>query len=265
MRRGVHPYGAGLGPPDQSMWTDDELRGYAEAEATYFREHDVRVAVTGWTLTALLSTRLAGIPLVTEHAGSWVPPVFERGLLPLPSTISIPYERWMPNRMRRRLVNPGVARLTLYTAGFNRVAGRLGVEDVPSLAALLLGELTLVTDVPEVLGIPVDELESWTPRDPSRLPRRHAAALRRPDLRAPADPRARAGRRLPRGRRHGRLRRADLDDAGARAPGRVGAAAARRAAARRRHRPRPPRPGGRRCSSRASCRATRSCRASTSR
>src|SRR5881397_1107510 len=47
----------GIGAPEQSMWSDDELRAYAELEAGYFREHGVRVAVTGWTLTALLSTR----------------------------------------------------------------------------------------------------------------------------------------------------------------------------------------------------------------
>jgi UDP:flavonoid glycosyltransferase YjiC (YdhE family) len=154
----------GIGPPDQSMWTDQELRRYAQAEAAYFRDHGVRVAVTGWTLTTLLSTRLAGIPLVTEHAGSWVPPAFERGLLPLPSTITMPHGRWLPKPIQRRLFNHGASRLKLYTAGFNRIADELGVEAIPSFPALLLGDLTLVTDVPEVLGIPPRELESWTPR-----------------------------------------------------------------------------------------------------
>ena len=159
----------GIGPPDQSMWTDEELRDYAEAEAAYFRSHGVRVAVTGWTLTALLSTRLAGIPLVTEHAGSCVPPVFERGLLPVPSRpVGIPGERWLPEPVRRRLFNRGLTRLTIYTAGFNRVAGELGVEGVPSFPALLLGDLTLVTDVPELLGVSRTELDSWKPRDSSR-------------------------------------------------------------------------------------------------
>ena len=82
--------GPGLGPPDQSMWTDDELLAHAGAEATYFRDHDVSVVVTGFALTTLLSTRLAGIPLVTEHAGSFVPPLAERGLLPLPTGPSLP-------------------------------------------------------------------------------------------------------------------------------------------------------------------------------
>jgi UDP:flavonoid glycosyltransferase YjiC (YdhE family) len=159
----------GIGPPSQSMWSDDELRMYAATEAEYFRAHGVRVAVTGWTLTALLSTRLAGIPLVTEHAGSFIPPLYERNLLPPPShPIGMPLERWLPAFVRRRMFNAAAPSLTLYTSGFNRVARELGVEGVPSFPALLLGDLTLVTDVPEVLGVSREEVERWTPRDPSR-------------------------------------------------------------------------------------------------
>ena len=127
----------------------------------------MRVAVTGWTLTALLSSRLAGIPLVTEHAGSFVPPAFERGLLPLPSMFTLPGGRWLPRAIQRRLYNARAERLTIYTAGINRVADQLGVERVPSFPALMLGDLTLVTDVPQMLGIPREELESWVPRTPA--------------------------------------------------------------------------------------------------
>jgi UDP:flavonoid glycosyltransferase YjiC (YdhE family) len=159
----------GIGPTDQSMWSDDELRSYAKLERAYFEEHGVTAAVTGWTLTALLSTQLAGIPLVTEHAGSFVPPLFERGLLPLPEVrLGLPLERWLPRRLRQRLYNAGATRLTIYTSGFNRVADELGVEGVPSFGALLLGDLTLVTDVPEVLGVSHEDVDEWEPKDPSR-------------------------------------------------------------------------------------------------
>ena len=159
----------GIGPVDQSMWSNEEIREYVAAEAALFRERAVSVAVTGWTLTALLSTRLAGIPLVTEHAGSVLPPVFERGLLPAPGRpVGMPLERWLPKQVRRRLYNAGAVRLDLYTSGFNRIAAELGVEGVPSFAALLLGDLTLVTDVPEVLGVAKDELEAWRPRAAGR-------------------------------------------------------------------------------------------------
>ena len=141
-----------LGSRARSAWPEHvERRGAAHVRrrrARLLREHRVQVAVTGWTLTALLSTRLAGIPLVTEHAGSFLPPMFERRLLPAPShPVGMPLERWLPERLRRRLFNARVADLD-EPAGFNRVAAELGVDGVPSFPALLLGDLSLVTDVP---------------------------------------------------------------------------------------------------------------------
>lgn len=157
--------GTGPGSPDQSMYSDDELRTYVRAEADYFRAHGIRVAVTGFTLTALLSTRLAGgVQLVTEHAGCWVPPVLERNLAPLPSAGAPGRLRYLPRPLARRLLNAASARRGFYCAGFNRVAAELGVPGVPSLAALLLGDLTLVPETPEVLGIPAADLEAWHPR-----------------------------------------------------------------------------------------------------
>jgi UDP:flavonoid glycosyltransferase YjiC (YdhE family) len=159
----------GIGAPDQGMWSDEEIRTYVAAEAAYFAEHGIRLAVTGWTLTALLSTRVVGIPVVTEHAGSYLPPLFERGMIPAPSNpIGIPGERWLPRRVVQWLVNWGATRQASYTGGFNRVAAELGVAGIPSFPALLLGDLTLVTDVPEVLGIPREKVDSWTPRHPRR-------------------------------------------------------------------------------------------------
>ena len=156
--------GPGLGPPDQSMWTDDELLAHAEAEASYFRDHDVSVVVTGFTLTTLLSARLAGVRLATEHAGSFVPPLAERGLLPLPTGPSLPPPlRALPPDVARRAYNEGFGSRDLYTAGFNRMAARLGVEGVPSLPAMLLGDLTLVTDLPEVVGVTAEAMEAWRP------------------------------------------------------------------------------------------------------
>ncbi|MEH1124213.1 glycosyltransferase [Micromonospora sp. CPCC 206061] len=141
----------GVGPVRQSMYSDDELYEYATAEADYFRANQITTAVTGFTLTTTLSTRLAGVRLVTEHAGSWVPPAFERRLLP-------------PMRgLPRWLVNAAPPRVRFYCGGFNRVAARLGVEPVPSLAALVLGDLSLVPESPDVLGVAPADLEAWRP------------------------------------------------------------------------------------------------------
>jgi UDP:flavonoid glycosyltransferase YjiC (YdhE family) len=154
----------GIGSPKQSMYSDDEMLTYARAEAEFMQQRGVRLAVTGFTLTTLLSTRLAGVPLAASHAGSWVPPVCEAGLLPAPSRPVMPLSGWLPKQLQRRLINWSPSRSKLYCAGFNRAARTLGVEGVPSFAALLLADLTLVTDVPEILGVSRETLERWRPR-----------------------------------------------------------------------------------------------------
>lgn len=153
----------GLGDPRQSMYSDAEIRSYVQAEAEYFRAHGITVAVTGFTLTTLLSSRLTGVRVVTEHAGSFVPPVFERRLLPAPTRPVDPRLKNAPKWLSRFLINRTANRTTGYCGGFNRVAESLGIEGVPSLAALLLGDLSLVPEVPEVLGISAAELAAWTP------------------------------------------------------------------------------------------------------
>ncbi|HEU4947698.1 MAG TPA: hypothetical protein VFT31_11135 [Kribbella sp.] len=153
----------GLGHVTQSMYDDDEIRSYVQTEVEYFRAHGITVAVTGFTLTALLSSRLTGVRLVTEHAGSFVPPVFERRLLPVPSRPLHPLLKRMPDLLARVIVNRMPSRTTAYCGGFNRVAAELNVAPIPSLAALLLGDLSLVPEVPEVLGVPAADVDTWTP------------------------------------------------------------------------------------------------------
>lgn len=158
----------GIGSPDQSMYSHEEMLAYARAEAQFMRRRGIRLAVTGFALTTLLSTRLAGIPLAASHAGSFVPPVYEAGLLPAPSHHPRRILRLLPHALQRRMVNAMPARSSMYCAGFNRAAEELGVEGVPSFAALLLADLTLVTDLPEILGVERATLENWAPRPGDR-------------------------------------------------------------------------------------------------
>ena len=158
----------GMGPGEASMWSVEEIRDYVALEVAFFREHGVTAAVTGWTLTALLSTQVVGIPLVTEHAGAFLPPMFERGrLVPPERRLGIPLEGLLPARVRRWVFNKAVLRESRFTAGLNRVAGELGILGVPSLPAMLMGDLTLVTDVPEVFGVPRADVDGWVPRPPT--------------------------------------------------------------------------------------------------
>jgi UDP:flavonoid glycosyltransferase YjiC (YdhE family) len=180
----------GLGDPRQSMYDDAEIRTYVAAEAEYFRANRITVAVTGFTLTTLLSSRLTGVRVITEHAGSFVPPVFERRLLPAPTRPVDPRLKYAPDWLARFLINRTPNRIPAYCGGFNRVAAELGVEGIPSLAALLLGDLSLVPEIPEVLGISATDLAAWRPgkgyRASSRL-RSVGPLFAQLDLPMPAD------------------------------------------------------------------------------
>lgn len=163
-----------IGKPGVRLLDADEVRRSVQAEVDFFRQVGAQAVVIGFTLTAFLSSRAAGIPLVASHGASYVPPVFERGLAPAPVTMPIPALEWLPGWLKRKMANAMPTRLTDPTVFLNTVAAELGVAPVPTLAALMLGDLTLVTDLPEVLGVPEADLQAWRPLRPD---------LYRPDTR----------------------------------------------------------------------------------
>ncbi|MDM0074062.1 hypothetical protein QTH90_06695 [Variovorax sp. J2P1-59] len=152
-----------IGRPGTRLQPADEVRAGVRSEVEFLRAHSARMVVVGFTLTAYLSSRIVGIPLAASHGGSYVPPVFERGLAPAPSQSPIPPLDWLPGAMQKFMANIGPPRMRGPVAFLNEVATELGVEPVPSLAALMLGDLTLVTDVPEVLGISDADMTAWKP------------------------------------------------------------------------------------------------------
>lgn len=139
------------------------MREAVSAEIELFREIDAEMAVIGFDLTAFLSSRVVGIPLATSHGGSYVPPVFERGLAPAPVNPPVTALSWLPDSVGRLLANQLPRRLKSPVDFLNRMADEVGVEPVPTVASAMCGDLTLVTEIPEVLGIPADELEAWHP------------------------------------------------------------------------------------------------------
>lgn len=153
-----------IGRPGVRLQPPEEVRASVTAETAFLRRVGARAVVIGFTLTAYLSSRVAGVPLVASHGGSYVPPLFERGLAPAPVTMPIPHTEWLPAPLKRWMANHGASRMRDPVVFLNTVARELGVEPVPTLGALMLGDLTLVTDVPEVLGVPEAEMQAWRPR-----------------------------------------------------------------------------------------------------
>ena len=156
--------GPGLGPPDQSMWTDDELLAHAEAEASYFRDHDVSVVVTGFTLTTLLSARLAGIRLSPSTPAPSSPRSPSAGCFRCrpDRRCHLRCERcprtWPAGRTTR-----GSGPVTSTPPGSTGWPPGSASRRCRAFPAMLLGDLTLVTDLPEVVGVSAEAMEAWRP------------------------------------------------------------------------------------------------------
>ena len=153
------------GAPDD-MWSDDELRDQVAREVALIERTAPDAIVTGWTLSALISSKVTGVPLVSEHAGSMLPPLWENELLPLPSTLPSPLLSLLPRPIATRGFNRRTPRLKIHLGAINRICTEFGVEPLPSFPALLMGDLSLVMDVPEMFGFSRAEIDGWQPRHP---------------------------------------------------------------------------------------------------
>jgi UDP:flavonoid glycosyltransferase YjiC (YdhE family) len=162
------------GPLGFGFYTIDELREHVKSEIEFFKTHNVSVVLSGFALSTAVSTRAVGIPLAVTHLGSWVPPIFERKMgVSGPPMMEKPLIRLLPEAWMNSFYNWMMPRTKIYSKPFNVIAKELHITPFKGFVDVLMGDLILVTDVPEILGIPNDELEHWTPKKPelySRTP-----------------------------------------------------------------------------------------------
>lgn len=158
-----------MGRTDDPMYEEAELRAAVASEVDFLRATGARAVVTGFTLSTYLSSRLAGVPLVTDHGGAFVPPVLSRRICPAPVNPASPGLGRLPGFVQRWMINRVPALLGRPVAQLNRLAAELGVEPVPGMLGLMCGDLTLVTELPEVLGLRAEDIEGWAPHWPFRL------------------------------------------------------------------------------------------------
>jgi UDP:flavonoid glycosyltransferase YjiC (YdhE family) len=149
-------------PFRESFFTYDELKAYVPAEADAFRLARANAVLIGWNLPSYLSAPLAGIPILVQQPGPFTAPFFDRKMgVFQPSLFGAP--RRVPLNW---LVNWWLPRAKIWLAPFNRIAQSLGLPQWKSTLDLMSGDLTLVMDAPEILGIPPDELHAYRPSHP---------------------------------------------------------------------------------------------------
>lgn len=150
----------------KTFYARSVLEAHVRAEIEFFREHDARAVLVGFTLSTALSARAAGVPLVATHLGSYVPPAGEILGFPCSEVFDGPLTGLLPDSWLERLAGRFFTRTRVQIRPFNAIARRLGIAtEIRSMLDLLMGDLTLVTDVPEILGVPEEEMEAWRPTD----------------------------------------------------------------------------------------------------
>jgi UDP:flavonoid glycosyltransferase YjiC (YdhE family) len=169
-----------MGRPGVRLMQADELRQSVKAESQLFEALGAKAVVTGFQLSAYISARHAKLPLITSHGGAFVGPVFERGLAPVPTTMPIPGTEWLPRWLKKRFSNSMPIKMKGPCTFLNEHAAQLGVEPVPSIAAMMMGDLTLLTELPQVLGLDANELTQWTPKNPLAFRRNSRVAITGP-------------------------------------------------------------------------------------
>lgn len=155
-------------PFRDSFFTDDELQAYVPDEADAFRQARADAVLIGWNLPSYLSAPLAGIPILVQQPGPFTAPFFDREMgVFQPSLFGA--ARHLPLNW---LVNWWLPRARIWLAPFNRMAESLRLPRWKSTLDLMAGDLTLVMDAPEILGILPDELHSYQPKHPQFFHRR---------------------------------------------------------------------------------------------
>jgi UDP:flavonoid glycosyltransferase YjiC (YdhE family) len=151
---------AGIRGPE-GILKKDEIMELVQSEMDFFREKEAAAVVTGFMITTVLSARGAGVPLVVDHLGSFVPPTFERKLFTCREAFDNAMTRLIPESWMNRLIGWMMLNMPFQLRTLNKVAKELNIEPVRNMFDMCMGDLTLVTDVPEILTIPEDEMEAW--------------------------------------------------------------------------------------------------------
>lgn len=158
----------------------NELREHVRHEVEFFKANGISRVLIGWTQSCAISTRVLGIPLAVTHLASMVPPAMGKMGIPILEPHDRYIKRLVPESCISALYHWGM-RFNMFIKPFNEIAEEFNVRPFTGALDLMMGDLTLVTDTPEILGVAKDKMEDWKPCNPrlySRSPRlRYVGAL----------------------------------------------------------------------------------------
>ncbi len=147
----------------KGFYETDELREHVQSEIAFFKKHKIDKILSGFTLSCVISARVAKVKLAVTHLGSYVPSIFEYKLLPGFMMLDNWLLRLIPNQWKINFVNWFIPRTKLWTKEFNIIAKEVGIKPFKSMQEVMMGDTIIATDVPEILGIPEEDMNRCQP------------------------------------------------------------------------------------------------------
>jgi UDP:flavonoid glycosyltransferase YjiC (YdhE family) len=136
-----------------------------QSEIEYFRKNSASLAVSGFTLSARLSTTAIEIPLVVTHLGSWTPIALEKYGAVVSDVFKNQLTQFISAKLLDKFGTWLFRRTKSYTKIFDEVSKALGIPPCKSFFDLVMGNHTMITDVPEILGISESTVLDWCPEN----------------------------------------------------------------------------------------------------
>ncbi len=156
----------------------DELDLHVQNEIQFYKELDITKVITGFTLSCAISTRASNIPYYVTHLGSFVPPVFEKKMLVPTLVLNLKIFKLIPKSWMITLINNLMFKSKMATKAFNKIAKKYDVAPFSSMEEMMMGDVIIVTDVPEILTISKEEIEGWQPSGKNKKYYNHPVKLR---------------------------------------------------------------------------------------
>lgn len=154
--------GEGVKSMRDSFFSYEELKEYVSKEAVALKNERADAVLIGWNLPSYLSVQLAGIPIIVQQPGAFIAPFFDRKMgVFIPSLVG-----WLRHLPLDWFMNWLAPRMKFWIYPFNQLASELGLAQYKSTLDFVAGDLTLVMDAPEILGISPEELEDYQPQHP---------------------------------------------------------------------------------------------------
>lgn len=145
--------------------SEDELAEHVKYEIDFFKKNTISLVLAGWTQSCAISTRAVNIPLAVTHLASLVPPAMGK----MGITMLEPYDKFLNKIIPESIISAlyhWALRSGMFIKPFNSVAGAFNVKPFTGFLDMWMGDLTLVTDTPEILGVTREKLEGWKPCNP---------------------------------------------------------------------------------------------------